>query len=101
MPINGNRAAFFVFFQVARRFRCAAALRVRASALITRFFAALPINWPRVPGYDRYAHARKTPQAISRKLFWIRRPKKGRIFLLFSKRKHVIIPVGNLKVDTP
>jgi PadR family transcriptional regulator len=28
-------------------------------------------------------------------------PKKGHNFLLFSKRKHVIIPVGNLKVELP
>jgi transcriptional regulator len=32
--------------------------------------------------------------------FWICRPKKGRIFLLVSKRNHVIIPVGNLKGDS-
>ena len=45
-------------------------------------------------------------QKIARKLlrktrqhFWIGRRKKVQKFLLLSKRKHVIIPVGNLKVD--
>src|SRR5580658_236440 len=36
--------------------------------------------------------------AVSRRLFWICRRKKVQNFLLFSKRKHAIIPVGNLKV---
>jgi PadR family transcriptional regulator PadR len=36
--------------------------------------------------------------AVSRRLFWICRRKKVQNFLLFSKRKHGIVPVGNLKV---
>jgi transcriptional regulator len=39
--------------------------------------------------------------AVSRQLFWICRRKKVRKFLLLSKRKHAIIPVGNLKVELP
>src|ERR1700675_793444 len=38
---------------------------------------------------------------VSRQLFWICRRKKGHNFLLLSKRKHAIIPVGNLKVGLP
>jgi transcriptional regulator len=38
---------------------------------------------------------------VSRQLFWICRRKKGQNFLLLSKRKHAIIPVGNLKVGLP
>jgi hypothetical protein len=37
--------------------------------------------------------------AVSRQLFWIFRRKKVQHFLLFSKRKRAIIPVGNLKVE--
>ena len=36
--------------------------------------------------------------AVSRRLFWICRRKKVPNFLLFSKRKHATIPVGNLEV---
>jgi PadR family transcriptional regulator PadR len=36
--------------------------------------------------------------AVSRRLFWICRRKKVQNFLLFSKRKHATIPVGNLEV---
>jgi len=36
--------------------------------------------------------------AVSRRLFWICRRKKVQNFLLFSKRKHTTIPVGNLEV---
>jgi PadR family transcriptional regulator PadR len=35
---------------------------------------------------------------VSRRHFWICRRKKVQNFLLFSKRKHGIVPVGNLKV---
>jgi PadR family transcriptional regulator PadR len=35
---------------------------------------------------------------VSRRHFWICRRKKVQNFLLFSKRKHAIVPVGNLKV---
>src|SRR5258708_7565466 len=38
---------------------------------------------------------------VSRQLFWICRRKKVQYVLLLSKRKHAIIPVGNLKVDSP
>jgi transcriptional regulator len=38
---------------------------------------------------------------VSRQLFWICRRKKIQHFLLLSKRKHAIIPVGNLKVRLP
>jgi PadR family transcriptional regulator, regulatory protein PadR len=37
--------------------------------------------------------------AFSRQLLWICRRKQGRNFLLLPKRKHAIIPVGNLKVE--
>jgi hypothetical protein len=37
----GNQELFFVLFQAAQRFRCAAAIRARAFALMTRFFAGL------------------------------------------------------------
>src|SRR5271170_4803370 len=33
--------------------------------------------------------------------FWICRRKKGQNVLLLSKRKHAIIPVGNLKMGLP
>jgi transcriptional regulator len=39
--------------------------------------------------------------AVSRQLVWICLRKKIQKFLLLSKRKHVIIPVGNLKVGLP
>jgi hypothetical protein len=39
--------------------------------------------------------------AVSRRLFRICRRKKIGNLLLLSKRKRVIIPVGNLKVDSP
>ena len=42
-----------------------------------------------------------TAYTVSRQLFWICRRKKVQNFLLLSKRKHAIIPVGNLKVDSP
>jgi hypothetical protein len=38
---------------------------------------------------------------VSRQLFSTCRQKKVRKLLLISKRKRVIIPVGNLKVDSP
>jgi hypothetical protein len=48
---------------------------------------------------------RTEPQAnlpgVSRRLFRICRRKKVGNLLLLSKRKRVIIPVGNLKVDSP
>jgi transcriptional regulator len=37
---------------------------------------------------------------VSRELFWICRERNSK-FLLLSKRKHAIIPVGNLKVGLP
>src|SRR5580658_8896998 len=39
--------------------------------------------------------------AVPRQPFRICRRKKVRNFLLLSKRKHAIIPVGNLKVELP
>jgi hypothetical protein len=39
--------------------------------------------------------------AVSRQTFWICRRKKAQNLLLLPKRKRGIIPVGNLKVDSP
>jgi hypothetical protein len=41
LPIRGIHAAFFVVFQSAQRFRCVAAMRVRASAFFSQLFRSI------------------------------------------------------------
>jgi len=59
--------------------------------------------FPRAEGTNKssYAVSMNSVPAVSRQLFWSCRRKKIRKVLLLSKRKHAIIPVGNLKMGLP
>src|ERR1700722_6421269 len=69
-----------------------------ASLIQSEMYACPSLNNPTFP--NDTVLVERCPGRFCRKPFWICRREESSNLLLLSKRKHAIIPFGNLKVDS-